>query len=198
MVPESMGTSDLTDEESETFEKAMGAQAGMDYEPIAVLATQVVAGRNLAYLCRDTPTSAEDVAAQWDIVVVYSDPQGNASISSVAPIDLADVKTTDEAASAEAVGAWEVQEASSGVAMTPEAAQAFSKASENYDGVEINPLALLGTQVVAGTNYLILGTGNAVVQNPVPVIYVATVYEDLKGNAEFTDVSQFDLLAYVG
>ena len=64
--------------------------------------------------------------------------------------------------------------------------------------VEINPLALLGTQVVSGTNYLILGTGHAVVQNPVTSLYVATVYEDLQGNCKCTDVSQFDLLAYVG
>ena len=177
--------------------KALGAQAGMDYEPIAVLATQVVAGRNIAYLCRDTLTTQEPVV-EWDVVVVYSDPQGNASITSVTPIDLANVKTTEDAADSEAVGAWSVKEASEGVAMTGEAAQAFSKAAENYDGVEINPLALLGTQVVSGTNYLILGTGNAVVQDPVTSLYVATVYEDLQGSCEFTDVAQVDLLAYVG
>lgn len=181
----------------EIFTKAIGAQAGMDYEPIAVLATQVVAGKNIAYLCKGT-LETDNPTTEWVIVVVYNDLQGEASISSVATIDLADVKTTEDAANGEAVGAWEIQEATSGVAMTAEAAQAFSKAAENYDGVEINPLALLGTQVVSGTNYLILGTGHAVVQNPVTSLYVATVYEDLQGNCEFTDVSQFDLLAYIG
>ena len=195
-IPASNGVADLTDEESEIFEKALGAQAGMDFKPIAILATQVVAGQNYAYLCKGTPTTQNPVE-EWDVVVVYQDLQGDASITSVTPIDLADIKTTDDTA-AEAVGAWEVREATSGVAMTVEAAKAFSKASEEYDGVVINPLALLGTQVVAGTNYLILGTGNAVVQSPVTAVYVATVYEDLEGNAEFTDVSQFDLLAYVG
>ena len=144
------------------FKKAIGAQAGMDYEPIAVLATQVVAGQNIAYLCKGT-LETESPTTSWVIVVVYNDLQGEASITGVATIDLA-----------------------------------FSKAAENYDGVEINPLALLGTQVVSGTNYLILGTGHAVVQNPVTSLYVATVYEDLQGNCKFTDVSQFDLLAYVG
>lgn len=196
-IPDSLGADDLTDDQKDIFMKAIGAQAGMDYEPIAVLATQVVAGQNLAYLCRDTLTTDEPVV-EWDIVVVYNDVQGDASITSVTPIDLSDIKTTDEIADSEAVGAWEVQSATSGAAMTPEAAEAFSKAAENHDGVEINPLALLGTQVVAGTNYLILGTGNPVVQNPVTSIYVATVYEDLEGNCEFSDVSQFDLLAYIG
>ena len=179
------------------FKKAIGAQAGMDYEPIAVLATQVVAGQNIAYLCKGT-LETESPETSWVIVVVYNDLQGEASITGVATIDLANVETTEDTADGEAVGAWEIREATSGVAMTAEAAQAFSKAAENYDGVEINPLALLGTQVVSGTNYLILGTGHAVVQNPVTSLYVATVYEDLQGNCEFTDVSQFDLLAYVG
>ena len=195
-IPESLGDTDLTDEEVELFKKAASAQAGMNFEPIAILATQVVAGQNLAYLCRDT-LDVQNAAPEWDIVVVYSDPQGEASITSVTPIDLADIKTTDKAPMAGATGAWEVREASHGAAMTPEAAQAFSKASEGYDGVQINPLALLGTQVVSGTNYLILGTGKAAGQDPVASVYVATVYEDLKGNATFTDVSQLDLFAYV-
>lgn len=196
-VPESMGESALTDDESETFEKAISAQADADLEPIAVLATQVVAGQNLAYLCRDN-SAAPDEAAQWDIVVVYSDPQHKASISSVASIDLANIESVDKADRGEAVGAWEVKEASSGVAMTAEAAQAFSKAIKDYKGDEINPLALLGTQVVAGTNYLILGTSNTKGQGSDSAVYIATVYEDLDGNAELSDVSQLDLLAYVG
>lgn len=196
-VPEGDVTDDLTDEEEQVFMSAAGAQAGMDFQPIAVLATQVVAGQNIAYLCKGTPTT-QDPVTEWDVVVVYKDLQGDASISSVTPIDLADVKATEDTALGEAVGAWEVKEATSGTAMTAEAAQAFSKAAEEWDGVEINPLALLGTQVVAGTNYLVLGTGHAVVQDPATSLYVATVYEDLEGNCEFTDVSQLDLLAYLG
>ena len=190
-IPDSLGESALTDDQKETFEKAAKAQAAEDYEPIAVLATQVVAGQNIAYLCRD------DATTQWDIVIVYSDPQHNASITGVSPIDLADIKTTENVTDGEATGAWEVQEATSGIAMTAEAAQAFSKATKDYEGPEINPLALLGTQVVAGTNYLILGTSNVANQDAASTVYVATVYEDLQGNAQLTDVSQLDLLTYV-
>lgn len=188
---------DLTDDEKDTFAKAISTQAGLDYEPVAVLATQVVSGQNIAYLCKGTVETPAPTTG-WVVVVVYKDLQGNATISSVATIDLNDVKTAENAAAPGAVGAWEVRDATSGVAMTAEAAQAFSKASENFDGVEINPLALLGTQVVSGTNYLVLGTGHAVVQNPVTSLYVTTVYEDAQGKCEFTDVSVFDLLAYVG
>ena len=190
---------DLTDEEQAIFDKAVDAQPDLgkgDDQPVAVLATQVVAGTNYAYLCKGVPPSP-DSDELWAIFGVYNDLQGNARIISAASIDIPDIETTDTAPDGQMTGAWEIREATSGVAMTAEAAQAFSKASENYDGVQINPLALLGTQVVAGTNYLILGTGPAAADNPTTVLYVATVYEDLQGNAEFTDVSQFNLLAYV-
>ena len=102
------------------FKKAIGAQAGMDYEPVAVLATQVVAGQNIAYLCKGT-LETESPETSWVIVVVYNDLQGEASITGVATIDLADVKTTEDTANGEAVGAWEIREATSGVAMPAEA-----------------------------------------------------------------------------
>ena len=105
------------------FKKAIGAQAGMDYEPIAVLATQVVAGQNIAYLCKGT-LETESPETSWVIVVVYNDLQGESSITGVATIDLANVETTEDTADGEAVGAWEIREATNGVAMTAEAAQA--------------------------------------------------------------------------
>ena len=193
-IPESLGEADLTDDEKETFQKALGAQSGADYEPIAVLATQVVAGENLAYLCRGAST---DGAAQWNIVVVYKDLQGNASITGAAAFDLADIKTTDEAASTEAAGAWEVRQASYGVAMTAEAAQAFTKAIASYDDLQINPLALLGTQQGDGTDYLILGTHNGATQDSAPAVFVVNVHESADGAAELIDESKLDLLAYV-
>ena len=195
-IPESTKSSDLTDEEKETFEKAAGAQAGKNFEPIAILATQVVSGQNYAYLCRGTSTT-QNPTTEWDVVVVYKNLQGDASVTKVTPIDLTDIKTTEEVIGAEATGAWEVREATNGVAMTAEAAQAFSKASEGYEGIQINPLALLGTQVVSGTNYMILGTGKPVVDSPKCALYVVTAYENLEGNSEFTNTAMLDLLAYV-
>ena len=46
----------------------------------------------------------------------------------------------------------------------------------------------MGTQVVAGTNYMFLCEGSKVVQNPKPELYVVKVYQDLNGNADFTYV----------
>ena len=75
---------------------------------------------------------------------------------------------------------------------------AFDKAQQGYAGVGFTPIALLGTQVVAGTNYKFLCDGTAAVQNPAAELYVVTVYEDPSGNAEISSAEAFDLLYYIG
>lgn len=189
-------TASLSDDEREIFSKATEEYVGADLEPVTVLATQVVAGTNYAYLCQSTIVTANPTTS-WAIAVVYNDLEGNASITSVTDIDLTDIKVAKNASSDEVVGGWEVRDPSDVIALSPEASEAFGKASENYDGVSLTPIALLGTQVVAGTNYLVLCQGSTVTQNPKQELYVAWVYADLEGNAEFTEVELFDLLEYV-
>jgi hypothetical protein len=140
----------------------------------------------------------DDATTQWAIVVVYADLEGNASRTDVNYIDLANVKVASDAQdSSEFVGAWEVRDPGNAAVLAEDAHEAFAKASKNYDGVALTPMAQLGTQVVAGTNYLVLCEGAPVVQNAKPALYVAQVYADLEGNAEFTSVQPLDLLAYV-
>jgi len=71
----------------------------------------------------------------------------------------------------------------------PEDAQkAFDKATENLDGAEYTPVALLSTQLVAGMNYCILCQITPVVPNPEPSWALVYIYADLKGNAEIMNV----------
>ena len=71
----------------------------------------------------------------------------------------------------------------------PEDAQAaFDKALEGLDGAVYTPVALLSTQVVAGTNYCILCQITPVVPDPVPTWALVYIYADLQGNAEIMNV----------
>lgn len=85
------------------------------------------------------------------------------------------------------VGGWSpvVQEAGK----LPEDAQAaFDKAVEQLDGATYTPVALLSTQVVAGTNYCILCQITPVVPDPVPTWALVYIYADLQGKAEIMNV----------
>ena len=84
-------------------------------------------------------------------------------------------------------GGWHAADQAYGV-VPRDAQDAFDKALEGYAGVSLKPVAIMGTQVVAGTNYMFLCEGSKVVQNPKPELYVVKVYQDLNGNADFTYV----------
>ncbi|MDO4808206.1 MAG: hypothetical protein Q4A07_13275 [Coriobacteriales bacterium] len=187
----------LTDDEREIFQKASVGYTGVDLEPITVLATQVVAGMNYAYLCKAATVTADPVT-NLAIVVVYNDLEGNATITSVKDIDLTDLKTLESVENkGNVAGGWEVSAPSNAIILPAEANEAFSKAAENYEDEVLTPMALLATQVVSGTNYKILCQGTVPGSDARPALYIVDLYADLQGNAEFTSVSAFDLHAYV-
>lgn len=72
--------------------------------------------------------------------------------------------------------------------VTDEVKELVKKATAELDGAEYTPVAYLATQVVAGTNHLILCKKTIVVPDPVPTYALVTIYEDLQGNAELTEV----------
>lgn len=194
-------TSACTDEEKAVFDKAVDGLDGVDYEPIRVLGTQVVAGTNYAFLARGTTVTAEPVA-QWYVLVAYQDLDGNVSLTSVQLVDLAEPKVADEAASDNIVGGWAITDSAGSASgskaqLEPqEASEAFNKAAESYDGPTLHPLATLGTQLVSGANYLVLC--DAVPEDGSNAqLYLATVYADLDGGAQITEVRGFDLLGYM-
>ncbi|EJZ71490.1 hypothetical protein [Lachnoanaerobaculum sp. OBRC5-5] len=63
---------------------------------------------------------------------------------------------------------------------------AFEKATEDLDGYRYDVVAVLGSQIVAGTNYLYLCRAEMVVPDAKPEYVILKVYEDLEGNAEIT------------
>ena len=80
MIPAEAGT--LTEEAQAAFDKAMEQLDGAEYTPVALLATQLVAGKNYCILCQVTPVVPNPVP-KWALVYIYADLEGNAEILNV-------------------------------------------------------------------------------------------------------------------
>lgn len=70
---------------------------------------------------------------------------------------------------------------------------AFEKALECMTGASYTPIRVLSSQVVAGMNCCVLCQAQVVVPEAKPYYTLAFVYEDLDGNAEFTQFKDLDL-----
>ena len=93
-------------------------------------------------------------------------------------------------ASADALmGGWQACE---NPAVTEEAQAVLDKALEGFVGSNVEPVALLATQVVAGTNYCFLCRVTPVVPNAQSTYCLVYVYHALDGSArilEFQEVT---------
>ena len=58
--------------------------------------------------------------------------------------------------------------------------------------MDYEPVALLATQVVSGTNYCFLCRGTVTYPDAQPGYYYVYVYEDLSGNAEILDIQEIE------
>ena len=93
-------------------------------------------------------------------------------------------------AQTETVGGWKLTE---DAALTQASQEAFDKAMEGFVGVDYTPLALLGTQLVSGTNYCFLCEATVVYPDAQPYYAIVSVYEDLQGQAEIRNIVALDL-----
>ena len=76
--------------------------------------------------------------------------------------------------------------------ITPELQAMFDKAMEGLAGAGYAPLELVGTQVVAGTNYRFRCEQTIVYPGAQPEEVFVTIYQDLDGNAEVTAIETAD------
>ena len=80
--------------------------------------------------------------------------------------------------------------------VTEELKALFTKGTETLTGVSYEPVAYLGSQVVAGTNHAFLC--RAVTAYPgsletVPAYAMVYLYEDLSGNVSILSITDFDI-----
>ena len=73
--------------------------------------------------------------------------------------------------------------------------EVVDKATEKLLGVEYEPVANIGSQVVAGTNHAVLCRITAVTPDAPSYYALVYIYEDLEGNCEVTEITDIELSA---
>ena len=121
----------------------------------------------------------------YALVTLYADPEGGAQFTVVRNSDApVEVINSDEPMT----GGWAAPET---MEMTQEAAEALDKAAKAKEGASYQPVALLATQLVSGTNYSILCMTSSDDPDREFDYVILHVYQDLDGNAEITDTFTF-------
>ena len=81
-------------------------------------------------------------------------------------------------------GGWEVNTGSTSISKNAAAKAAFKKATAELLGVSYQPIAVLGTQAVAGTKYAILCKATPVIPDAAPDITIMYIYENVDGTVD--------------
>ncbi len=177
----------MNDQDSARIEAVLKENGG-NFKVLDLVATQVVSGTNYMYLVYGTgPNGA---VPGYYFITVYEDTQGNDSIVGSTSIDVTAIQTAEPLGQG-ATGAWAVRGTGKPGMFSDQNAQDSFDAINKGD-VMYNPVALLATQVVSGTNYKALCRGND--KN----LYVVTWYNDLQGNASLTSAECVNIGAYSG
>ncbi|MCR5403668.1 MAG: hypothetical protein K6E91_07610 [Butyrivibrio sp.] len=175
----------MSEEDSTRISAALKDHGG-NFDVLGLVATQVVSGTNYMYLAYGK--EANEAIPRYYFIKLYSDTKGNNSIASVASIDVTNIQTGTPIGKG-ATGAWAVRSSGKPGMLSDQSAQESFDAVNNGD-VKFNPVALLATQPVSGTNYKALCTGSD--KN----LYVITWYADLQGNASLTSAECVNIGAY--
>lgn len=189
--------STLSDEEAAIFDEVMEGFTGVGYEPITVIATQLVSGTNRAYLCKGTSVTPNGGTC-WYVVTVYTSLSGESKILEIKELDIDNPLTTEEAAS-EVLGGWTVVKPAEG-GISGEAAAAYDAATADLVGVSYTPIALLGTHIEGGPFYLVLAYGEPATANPQGSLYLIRVLSNTPTDGidvNGTMIAQLDLTSYV-
>ena len=177
------------------LDKALAAYTGASLTPVAYLGSQIVSGTNYKFLCRSQAVTP-DAEESFVTITVYEDLQGYAELTEVKDFHLTDYLENKEIASSEEgmTGGWAVSENDGTMMeMTVEIQRAFDTATENLTGCTYEPVAVLGSQVVAGSNYAILCRVTPVTPNATPHFAVVQVNAPISGTASIMTICDLDI-----
>ena len=216
-VPEEYTVVNMPADVANAFTDAKETLLGNNLEPIAFLASQTVSGMNYAVLCHSTLTTADPVSS-IQLAIVYEDLDGNASFKDIFTVDPAaynfdaeepayEAETEEPATEGEPepepspvlgaglVGGWDVSGAEPETVLPDEVKAAFDAATAKLLGVNYVPVAYLGSQVVAGTNYAVLCKKTVVAPDAETTLAVLIIYQDLESDASVLYINDFDVTA---
>ena len=77
----------ITEENRAIFDKGMEKLVGVQYEPVAYLGSQLVAGMNHCFLCKATVVYPNAVPT-WKLVYLYENLQGEVSVLNIADLEI--------------------------------------------------------------------------------------------------------------
>ena len=182
---------ELPDEVQAAFAK-FEENYGDDLIPMAYYGNQVVDGMNYGLLCKSKADN------ELQTVVLHENTEGNVDDAIINTFNIADYTEGEGAdVTGEAVdGGWQVAEDYTTAPIPKESFEAYDAATQQFVGNDLHPMAYLGSQVVAGTNYAFLCHSTLVTADPVSSIQVVTVYEDLEGNCEILNICTLDLASF--
>ena len=165
------------------FKKAVKKlDSNISLSPIAVLATQVVAGTNYAVLCRANLKNSNAIPS-IDVVYVYADLQGDATVIGYQTI----------IGGEQLMGGYTPNKGKFSMSNNKTVNKCFKKAMKGLVGVSYKAVAYLGSQVVAGKNYLVLCRSKAVTPKAKYKYSLVTVYKDLQGKVSLGEINDLRL-----
>lgn len=176
----------VTDELKKYFDDAISKLDGYNHTPALLLGTQVVAGKNYCFLCTST-IQANSAAKEMKLAYINVDPSGNATFLKDDVLKLPGVGDDGDK-----VGGWSYAES---VEITDDIKKVMEKATETLTGATYEPVAYIGSQVVAGTNHAILckSTPSVAELNGATTYVLVYVYQDLQGNCEITETTDVEM-----
>ena len=178
----------MTDELKKYFDEAISKIDGYSHTPVLLLGTQVVAGTNYCFLTTST-IQASHAAKEMRLTYINVDPSGNATYLKD---DVLKLPGVDD--SGDKVGGWAYAESTE---ITEDIKKVMEKATETLTGATYEPVAYIGSQVVAGTNHAILCkmAPSVAELNGATTYVLVYVYEDLQGNCEITETTNIEFNA---
>jgi len=185
---------EMDEELLKIFNDAKENYTSMILDPVALLGEQVVAGTNYMFLAKGYQSGEE---ATYKIVVIYNDLENKSTITSVSDFDYTKyVNENIESNFENLAGGWYVNAPGKLNVLDSEVQDIFDNATSTLTGMMYNPIAVLGKQIVSGTNYAIICYGRASYEGMSDAIYLITLYEDLNGNDEIVSHAYIDISEY--
>lgn len=176
----------ITDEEFAIFNKGIEGLVGVEYEPVAYLGSQLVAGTNHCFLCKATVVYP-GTTPQYKLVYIYEKLDGTEEILNIADIELPGAGDAD---SNPIPGGWSYADDPS---VDEKTASVVDKATEKLLGAEYEPVAYIGSQVVAGMNHAVLCRITAISPDAEDGYALLYIYEDLNGGFEILEINEITL-----
>lgn len=182
---------EISKEALEVFNNGLKEQNDFEYEPLALLGTQVVAGTNYMFIAR--ATNKGDNQASYKIVTIYKDLSNNTQLLDTKDFNFVEYfDRQDEVNSENFAGGWTIYDNTKSV-LDKDLQEKFDNAFADLVGASYTPIALLGTQVVAGSNYAILCSGTRTTYPAIKTLNLVKLYVDLEGNSQIISISNINL-----